>query len=181
MNTTSSVRLLAAGALALFLGACATAPKPLQGQFPTVTPRDATTGVQAGAQVRWGGRIVETKPGADSTCFQMISSPLSATGRPTRDTPDATDGRFVACRAGFYDPAIFAEGREVTFIGRVDGMENTRIGDYDYRLPRVTADVVYLWPQVREVEVRSYPSPFYYDPFWGPGWGPGWGPRRGWW
>ena len=24
--------------------------------------------------------------------------------------------------------------------------------------------------------MRPYPSPFYYDPFWGPGWGPGWGP-----
>lgn len=183
MNTRSSVRLLTAAALALLLGACATAPKPLRGQFPSITPRDAVSGTQqVGAQVRWGGRIVETKPGPHSTCFQVISSPLSATGRPLRDAPDATDGRFIACRAGFYDPAIFAEGREVTFIGRIEGMENARIGDYDYRLPRVAADVVYLWPQIREVEVRPYyPSPYYYDPFWGPGWwGPGWGPRWGW-
>ncbi|WCE04536.1 Slp family lipoprotein [Pseudoxanthomonas sp. JBR18] len=178
MNTTASVRLLAAGALAIFLGACATVPKPLQGEFPGVTPRDTVAGAQAGAQVRWGGRIVETRPRADSTCFEMISAPLGATGRPLSSSPDATDGRFIACRAGFYDPAIFAKGREVTFIGRVDGFENTRIGEYDYRLPRVTADVVYLWPEVKEVQVRPYPGP-YYDPFWGPGWG--WGPRWGWW
>ena len=50
--------------------------------------------------------------------------------------------------------------------------ESTRIGDYDYQLPRVAADVVYLWPEVREVEVRPYP---YYDPYWGPRWG-----RWGW-
>lgn len=170
------IRLLAIAATGLLLGACATAPKPLQGAFTPVTPRDAAAGTQAGAPVRWGGRIIETTPGQDNTCFQLVSRPLAGTGRPLSSAPDATDGRFIACRAGFYDPAVFTEGREVTFIGRIDGVETTRIGEYDYRLPRMAADVVYLWPEVREVEVR--PSPFY-DPFWGPRWGY-WG-YRGWW
>jgi Starvation-inducible outer membrane lipoprotein len=62
----------------------------------------------------------------------------------------------------------------VTFIGRVTGYETTRIGEYDYQLPRLQADVVYLWPVQREVEVvPAYP----YGP-WGPRWG--WG-YRGWW
>lgn len=170
----SKIRILALAASSLLLGACATAPKPLQGTFTPVTPRDAAAGSQAGTSVRWGGRIVETTPRQDSTCFQLISRPLGATGRPLSSAPDATDGRFIACRAGFYDPAVFAEGREVTFIGRVDGVETTRIGEYDYRLPKMTADVVYLWPEVREVQMMR-PSPFY-DPFWGPRWG-----RYGWW
>ena len=175
MNLSISLRRgLVVSALVLALGACATAPKPLQGTFNTVTPRDAVASAQVGAQVRWGGSIVETKPGQNSTCFQLVSRPLNATGRPQRNTPDATDGRFIACRAGFYDPAVFAPGREVTFIGNVSGYETTQIGDYDYRLPRVAADVVYLWPEVREVELRPYPYP---DPFWGPYWGP-WGWRH---
>ena len=171
MNT--KFRLLALAAASLLLGACATAPKPLQGSFVPMSPRGAVDANQVGAVVRWGGRVVATVPGQDSTCFQMVSRPLGGTGRPLSSAPDVTDGRFIACRAGFYDPAVFAEGREVTFIGRVDGVETTRIGDYDYRLPKMTADVVYLWPEVREVQLR--PSPFY-DPFWGPRWGP-WG----WW
>ncbi|WP_411834955.1 Slp family lipoprotein [Pseudoxanthomonas mexicana] len=162
-------------ATAALLGACASAPQPLQGSFTQVTPRDAVATAQVGAPVRWGGRIIETIPGPDSTCFQLVSRPLAATGRPQSSAPDANDGRFIACRAGFYDPAVFAEGREVTFVGRVDGYENARIGEYDYRLPRVAADVVYLWPEVRQVEVRPYPYP-YYDPFWSPRWG--W---WGWW
>jgi len=163
-------------ATATLLGACASAPQPLQGSYTQVTPRDAVASTQVGAPVRWGGRIIETVPGPDSTCFQLVSRPLAATGRPQSSAPDANDGRFIACRAGFYDPAVFAEGREVTFVGRVDGYENARIGQYDYRLPRVTADVVYLWPEVRQVEVvRPYPYS-YYDPFWGPRWG-----RWGWW
>ncbi|RXR00910.1 Slp family lipoprotein [Pseudoxanthomonas composti] len=174
-------RGLAVASLALALASCATAPKPLQGQFNPITPRDATTAGQPGAQVRWGGSIVETKPGPDATCFQLIGRPLSATGRPQRSDPDATDGRFIACRAGFYDPAVFAPGREVTFIGRVEGVENTKIGEYDYRLPRMQADVVYLWPEIQDVQVRPYPYP---DPFWGPRWGGPWGygyGRWGWW
>ncbi len=175
MNLTFRMLLLAT--TSALLGACATAPKPLQGAFTPITPRDAVASTQPGTSVRWGGRIVETKPGQNSTCFQLISRPLSGSGRPLSSAPDATDGRFIACRAGFYDPAVFTEGREVTFIGRVDGVESTRIGEYDYRLPRMSADVVYLWPEVREVEIR--PSPFY-DPFWGPRWGGYWG-YRGWW
>ncbi|GAB2502057.1 Slp family lipoprotein [Pseudoxanthomonas sangjuensis] len=170
-------RLLVPLAACTVLAACATAPKPLQGTYTPVTPRDAVAGTQAGANVRWGGSIVETKPGPDSTCFQMIARPLSATGRPSDSSPDATDGRFIACRAGFYDPAVFAPGREVTFIGRVDGVETAKIGEYDYKLPKVTADVVYLWPEKHEVQVRPYP---FHDPFWGPYWGPRWG-YWGWW
>lgn len=169
----TKIHLFSVVATSLLLGACATAPKPLQGAFTPVTPRDAVASGQVSGPVRWGGRIVETVPGQENTCFQLISRPLGGSGRPLSSAPDATDGRFIACRAGFYDPAVFTEGREVTFIGRVDGVESTRIGEYDYRLPRMTADVVYLWPEVREVEVRPYP---YYDPFWGPRWG-----RWGWW
>ncbi|MBD9368711.1 Slp family lipoprotein [Xanthomonas sp. XNM01] len=167
-------RFLILAAASALLGACATAPQPLQGAFPTVTPRDAVAGAQTGATVRWGGRIVETTPQQDRTCFQLVSVPLNASGRPDSRSEDASQGRFVACRAGFYDPAVFAEGREVTFVGRVEGYESVKIGEYDYRLPKLAADVVYLWPVVREVDViQAYPNPY-----WGPS--PYWGPYRGW-
>ncbi|UNU10210.1 Slp family lipoprotein [Xanthomonas translucens] len=173
------IRLLFPVMAVLALGACATAPKPLQGQFATVTPRDSVAGQQVGASVRWGGKIIQTKPSQGETCFQILSRPLSASGRPDSDAADASDGRFVACRAGFYDPAVFEPGREVTFIGHVSGYENTRIGEYDYRLPKIDADVVYLWPVVRQVDVvPAYP----YGPYgtWDP-WGPRWGWGSGWW
>jgi len=167
---------IAMAASSVLLGACATAPKPLQGAFTPVTPREAVAGSQVGTSVRWGGRIVETRPGQDNTCFQLISRPLGGTGRPLSSAPDATDGRFIACRAGFYDPAVFEAGRDVTFIGKIDGYANTRIGDYDYRLPKLSADVIYLWPEQRQVDVVPYP----YGP-WGPGpYGPYWGGYRGW-
>ena len=161
MNLRFAV-LVAAAAL---LSACATAPKPLQGSFTQVNPRDAVATPQVGAPVRWGGRIISTTPGPNSTCFQLVSRPLGATGRPLSSAPDATDGRFIACRAGFYDPAIFTPGRDVTFVGRVQSTETVRIGEYDYRLPKMAADVVYLWPQRERVDVVVRPTPA-----WGWGW-----------
>ncbi|HEY5781384.1 MAG TPA: Slp family lipoprotein [Lysobacter sp.] len=149
---------------ALLLAACATGPEPLQGDFNPITPREAAAADSTGATVRWGGRIVHVEPMSNRTCFEMISGQLDGSGRPYWGSDD-TGGRFLACRTGFYDPAVFERNREVTFIGRLGGYENRRIGQYDYRFPRVEADVVYLWP-LRETASLIYPYPAPW-PWWG--------------
>ena len=160
-------RLLLLSACALLPAACTTLPAPLQGDYiDTLTPQAATQGDHSGSRVRWGGRIVNTEPGTDTTCFEMIATPLSADGRPLQ-RGDETRGRFIACRAGFYDPAVFKPERARTFTGDITGYESRRIGGYDYRLPRIAADVVYLWPQHEQVEVIAPPAPW---PWWGYGW-----------
>ena len=75
-------------------------------------------------------------------------------------------GRFVACRAGFYDPEVFTRGRELTVTGTLHGIVSQKVGDYDYAYPRVEADVVYLWP-TRPIVV-DYP-PGLLRPVLGPG------------
>ena len=157
------LRLLASAGLALLLAACTTQPVPLQGEFTAVTPREAAEGDSTGAMVRWGGRIVDTQPLENRTCFEMIATRLDAYGRPYWGADD-TGGRFIACRSGFYDPAVFERNREVTFTGRIDGYETRRIGQHDYRFPHVTADVVYLWPIRDRVNVVTRPAPW---PWWG--------------
>ena len=161
-------------ALAAALGACATVPAPLQGQFAPVTPRDAAAGSQVQvANVRWGGEIIKVEPRAGQTCFEILAHDLNSYARPIARDP--SDGRFLACRTGFYDPEEFDRGREITVVGHLDGTEKGKIGEFDYTYPRVAADAVYLWP---ERPNYAY-SPYYYDP-WGPwGWGPYWG--GAWW
>lgn len=158
----------------LVLSACATHPKPLQGGFADITPHAAAATDSTGAMVRWGGRIVQVEPREDRTCFEMISTRLTSTGRPYW-ADDDTNGRFIACRAGFYDPAVFEKNREVTFTGRIEGYETRRIGEYDYRFPRIAADVVYLWPR-REDEYRYHHHHHYHRPFPPSPW-----PWWGWW
>src|SRR5690606_17660658 len=114
------------GATALLAG-CATAPKPLRGEYGNLLPQDAAM-AQADGIVRWGGNIVSVAPAADRTCIEILGRELSEAARP-RLTPDESAGRFIACRAGFYDPAIFAPEREVTVTGRIEGYETRRIGE----------------------------------------------------
>jgi outer membrane lipoprotein len=166
MNFTRFALPLAAACL---LAACAT-PAPLKGAYSPITPQEAAATDATGAMVRWGGRIVSVDPQAQRTCFEMISLDLLDSGRP-RSSGDRTGGRFIACRAGFYDPALFERNREVTFTGRVEGYETRKIGEYDYRFPKVDASVVYLWPERQRVER---------DPMLYPSMGWGWGSRRGW-
>ncbi|WP_345294743.1 Slp family lipoprotein [Luteimonas vadosa] len=155
--------ILVAVASAL-LSACASQPRPLQGEYLPISPQDAVAGDRTGALVRWGGRIVQVDPRTNSTCFEMLSARLDLYGHPHYWSGDDTGGRFIACRAGFYDPALFERNREVTFTGRIDGYENRQIGGYDYRLPRIAADVVYLWPKYDRINVVTRPSPW---PWWG--------------
>src|SRR5690606_483555 len=141
----SSIRIAILACAALLLAACATVPVPLQGQYTGITPHDAAARNLEGAVVRWGGRIVAVEPQQNRTCFEVISTRLDSSGRP-RWASDEVGGRFIACRQGFYDPALFQADREVTFTGRIAGYETRKIGGYDYRFPRLDAEVVYLWP-----------------------------------
>lgn len=147
--------------------ACATHPVPLQGEYMPVTPQQAATSDRTGAPVRWGGRVIQVDPHADRTCFTMLSAHLDGFGRPYREQ-DGSEGRFMACRSGFYDPAVFTAEREVTFTGRIAGYEDARIGEYAYRMPRIDADIVYLWPErdrTRVIMHHPHPHPYYWHPY----------------
>lgn len=172
MNTMKA-RTLGMLFAAMALGACATAPKPLQGEFAQSHPQDAAPG---GSLVRWGGEIITVEPKPDATCFQILARDLYPSARPR--SGDTSRGRFLACRQGFYDPAVFTVGRDVTVVGALAGSETRRIGEFDYPLPRVDANVVYLWPERPLYDSHYYhrPDPFFYPGFWG--WGGYYGYRR---
>jgi outer membrane lipoprotein len=172
-------RPLALAASLALLGGCATMPQPLQGSYTNLTTAAAQQGGAGGAQVRWGGEIIKTEPGPQQTCFFVLARPLDGQARPQPSRSGSDDGRFVACHSGFYDPEVFARGRELTVTGTIHGTVTQKVGDYDYPYPRVEANVVYLWPK-RPVYVNTPYPPAFYDPFWGP-WGPwGYGPYPYW-
>ena len=173
----SSLRALPGSIAALtcmvVLGGCATVPTPLQGNFSVLAPGTATQRDATGESVRWGGTIAEVETLAGETCFQLVGRPLDNETRPIMS--DRPDARFLACRKGFYEPQVFAKGRSVTVTGRIVGYETRKVGDYDYRQPKVAADVVYLWPKQQQVYAVNDFYPFYpYDPWWPSIW---WGRR----
>lgn len=165
---------LALLAVAITLTGCMAVPKPLAGDYATVSPQQVRERELPGERVRWGGEIIRVDPGSDITCFEILGHGLSDNARPI--PRDDNQGRFIACRKGFYDPEVFTRGREVTVTGHLDGSERRKVGEYDYFYPRVDADVVYLWPK-RPVVMRYDPYPWGWSPFWGySSFGPWWGP-----
>lgn len=157
--------LMLPASLGVLLASCATVPAPLQGQFTPTTPRQAVSKAD-GQAVRWGGEIIKVEPKSASTCFEILARDLDARARPLPRDPSG--GRFIACHQGFQDPEEFKQGREITVVGRVTGVDSGRIGEFDYRYPHVEADAIHLW------KPRHYARTPYYDP-WGYGFGAGWG------
>jgi outer membrane lipoprotein len=137
------------------VAACARPPTPLRGEFAAVTVADARAHPPVGERARWGGEIIRTAPGADRTCFEVVDHPLDRAARPRRT--EESSGRFVACARGFYDPAVWQPGREMTAVGTVAGTTSSAVGEAEYRAPRLDAAAVYLWP-VRRAAAYSGPT-----------------------
>lgn len=156
------------------LGSCATTPEPLRGEFAMVAPQTAQNRNTTGQRLRWGGEIIQVTPGPNETCFELLGRSLEDNGRPVQG--DKTQGRFIACAPGFYDPTVYAKDRELTVIGTLSEPVTGKIGNYDYHYPRVVAETIYLWPKRTE----GYPAPpGYYDPFYDPFFSPfGYGSYR---
>ncbi len=143
----------------IFLAGCASIPPELAGNhFASITPGNAQNSV--GSHVRWGGTIAKVSLTRAQTCFEVVSHPLDASKRPEAD--DKTEGRFIACVHGFFDPVVYAVGREVTFVGMLEAPSLGKVGQYEYMFPHLAASSVHLWP--KRLPVR----PYYYDPFWYP-------------
>ncbi len=156
-------QILSTLALTGLLGACATTPRPVvEGPISPLTPEAARAnqGVGPNERVRWGGEILDVTPGENQTCFEILSHELDVSGRP-RESRE-TDGRFIACDDGFYDPAVYSKERELTVVGTLTEPETRKIGEHDYLYPRLRIEKLYLWPQLSAFQ--RYP---YYDPFWG--------------
>jgi len=164
------MRILTMTIALLAVSACTTVPEQIQGTYANISPARVEPAA-FGQSVRWGGSIIDARVEEDSTCFEVLSRALDKYLRP--ELSDQTSGRFIACKAGFYDPEVFARGREVTLTGRIRNIEVRQIDDFSYRYPVIDVDQLVLWEVRQEVMVIDHPyDPFYYPYYWG---GPYWG------
>jgi len=165
----SIVKNLILGTLAcVAISACTTIPTQLQGDYPPISPARVDSN-SFGSTVRWGGVIIDTQNEENETCFEILSRNLGKSMRP--ELEDSTLGRFIACKDGFYDPEVFAKGREVTLTGTVRTIEEHPVDEFNYRYPVLDAKDLVLWEKRKPVII--YNDPYYY-PFYG-AWGWGWG------
>jgi len=120
-----------------------------------------------GKKVLFGGVIIETLNRKDESVLKVIQTELDIEKRPIR--PDQSAGRFWVRAAGFLDPAIYRQGREVTVLGEVVGKEVSPLGEIEYTYPVILAEKIRLWEK----------SPLVLSPYFNWYWG--WGPYPYWW
>ncbi len=104
------------------------------GPFDTSTP-DRAEQKTAPARVHWGGELIETTRKEKETCFKVRAYGLDRYARPWK--MGGKNGEFMACIAGFYDPAVYEPGRMLTLVGSVIRAERDYV--------QVAAETVYLW------------------------------------
>lgn len=158
--------LLAVAAAAL--SACTAVPTQLEGVYTEISPARVEPGVY-GSTVRWGGVILDARNKENQTCFEILSRDLSKYLRPLVE--DSTAGRFIACKEGFYDPEVFAKGRELTVTGQIRNMEVRQIDEFNYRYAVLDVSNLVLWEKRKDVLVYDHYDSFYSPYYWRAGWG----------
>ena len=129
-----------------------------------------------GKTVLWGGVIVKTTNRQDETVLEIRQSELDIEERPKN--VDSSAGRFIVRQAGFLDPVIYKEGREITVAGEIAGKEVHPLGGIEYPYPVILAKEIHLW---EKIDPRLYPYPYWDYPFWGPYGYPYWRYRPWYW
>lgn len=111
-----------------------------------VTPQEAVAaGGMPGAQVAWGGIVLDVQNLRDRTRLEVQSFPLDSDGYP--DAGASAGGRFIADYFGFLDPLDHAPGRRVTVRGTLNRLREGKVGEASYEYPVVETVEVKLWPE----------------------------------
>ncbi len=127
---------------------------------PTVTLAEVQRDPQpfVGKEVLWGGIIAESRVYQNETHIFVRKTDLDYEKRPTH--LDRSTGRFLVRYAGFLDPAIYRDGREISVIGEIAGREILPLSNTTYPYPIVVAKELHLWER-RPVYAPVYP-PWYW-------------------
>lgn len=125
-----------------------------------------------GRTVLWGGVIVKTTNRQEETILEIRQAELDMEKRPKN--PDSSAGRFIVRHAGFLDPVIYKQGREITIAGEIAGKEALPLEGILYTYPVILPKEIHLWEKIGP---RRYPYPYWdYPPYWGPYGYPHWYP-----
>lgn len=159
---------------ALALSACSSVPEKLRAtdNQPLISFEEVKGQVNAniGLSARWGGVIAKVENLPEKTMIEVVNLELTASTRPKPS--QETLGRFRIYYSGLLDPVIYKQGKTITAIGIITESEQGKIGEHDYQFPVLNADNVYLWKDIKRVDVNVNHSPFWYTPFFHPYYNP---------
>ena len=149
------IRTLFLGLAAVFMVGCASVPESLETQSENPITDFALIVKQPkwaeGQEVRLGGIIAVIDNEKHRTRIEIVSLPLTGDGRPILESKP--QGRFVGYIDGFLEPLEYRPGRLLTVVGRVNGSEQGKVGEFDYLFPVVNVSGSQLWRVKQEIRI----------------------------
>ncbi|MEK9142535.1 MAG: Slp family lipoprotein [Nitrospirota bacterium] len=133
-----------------------------------------------GRTVMIGGNVIRAKRTDAGTELEILQLPTAKEGGLTEERL-RSEGRFLAVREQFLDPASLPQGTPITVIGTVKGETTRQLDESDYTYPILDVKHIIDWKSVAAQRGRDR-SPYYgaYYPPYGSGWG-GYSPYSSWW
>ncbi|MBU6481706.1 MAG: Slp family lipoprotein [Nitrospirae bacterium] len=128
--------------------------------------------------VFFGGIVLTARRLKEGTRIEILQLPLDRSLRPGYDLTQS-QGRFIALRREFLDPATLPQGTSVTVTGEVTGSITLPLDETDYTYPVIEIKRLQVWARSEDVapRIRPYMGP---GPYWGPYWSPFWQPWPYW-
>lgn len=139
-----------------------------------------------GRTVMVGGTVIRAKRTRAGTELEVLQLPSAKDG-PLTEERLQSEGRFLALREAFLDPASLPEGTPITVIGTVTGETTRQLDESDYTYPILDVKHIIDWNSIAAQRRRDR-SPYYgyYYPPYGYGgfypygaYGGYWGPYGG--
>jgi outer membrane lipoprotein len=138
-----------------------------------------------GRTVMIGGNVIKAKRTEAGTELEILQLPTEKEGTLTEKRL-RSEGRFLAVREQFLDPASLPQGTPITVIGTVKGETTRALDESDYTYPILEVKHIIDWNSIAAQRRRDR-SPYYgayYPPYGYSGFYPYsgfWGPYGGYW
>ena len=124
-----------------------------------------------GRVIMAGGVVISAKRTKDQTEIEILQLPTEG-GEPSTTDRLRSEGRFLAVREEFFDPATVPPGTPITVIGVVKGSTTRPLDDGEYSYPILDIKHFTDWSRVASQRSEGSAAAFYgphYSPFgyWG--------------
>ncbi len=119
-----------------------------------------------GRTVMIGGNVIRAKRTGAGTELEILQLPTAKDG-PLTEERLQSEGRFLAIREAFLDPASLPEGTPITVIGTVTGETTRQLDENEYIYPLLEVKHIIDWNSVAANRRRDR-SPYYgayYPPY----------------
>jgi outer membrane lipoprotein len=124
-----------------------------------------------GRVIMAGGVVISAKRTKDQTEIEILQLPTEG-GAPSTTDRLRSEGRFLAVREEFFDPASVPPGTPITVVGVVKGSITRQLDDSEYIYPVLDIKHLTDWSRVASQQSEGSAAAFYgphYSPFgyWG--------------